>query len=115
MENVNRIPAQVNAPDYQGADRRKEYREWRANVDQRLDDGADTMRGLRSDIAANTVMTKSIQADTSELVELLKSFKGAFKVLEALGRLAKPLGAIVIFVGGVVGLIAALKGGASPK
>lgn len=107
--------AAVSTADYQGFDRRKEYREWRATVDKRLDDGSDTMHNLRKDIAANTAMTKGIQEDTSELVELLKSFKGAFKVLEALGHLAKPLGYIVALVGGVMGLVAFLKGGVGPK
>lgn len=109
------ITSAITATDYQGFDRRKEYREWRSNVDQRLDDGADTMRGLRKDIAANTAMTKGIQEDTSELVDLLRSFKGALKVLDALGRLARPLGYIVALVGGVMGLVAFFKGGLSPK
>lgn len=107
--------AAVSTADYQGFDRRKEYREWRATVDRRLDDGSDTMHNLRKDIAANTAMTKGIQEDTSELVDLLRSFKGALKVLDALGRLARPLGYIVALVGGVMGLVAFIKGGVSPK
>lgn len=101
--------------DYAGPERRQEYLQWRKEVDRRLDDGAATMKGLREDIAANTTVTKSVQTDTSELVALLQSAKGAFKVLEALGRLAKPLGYIVALIGGLMGLVAVVKGGGTPK
>lgn len=87
-----------------------EQAEWRAHVDQRLDDGAATMKELRRDLAENTATTNKVQTDTSELVELLKSFKGAFKVLDMLGKLAKPLCYIAIFFGAVVGAWAAVKG-----
>ena len=99
------------ADDYTGPERRQEYLQWRNEVDRRLDKGAETMRELRDDIAANTKVTESVQTDTSELVALLHSFKGAFKVLEILGKLAKPLGYIVALVGGVLGLVAIVKGG----
>ena len=99
---------------YSGPERRQDYSHWRETVDQRLDDGADTMKGLRADIAENTATTKQVQMDTSELVVLLKSFKGAFSVLEMLGKLAKPLGYIVAVVGGVLGIVAMVKGG-TPK
>ncbi len=103
-----------DAANYAGPERRQEYLQWRKEVDRRLDSGAETMRELRKDIAANTKVTESVQNDTSELVALLQSFKGAFKVLEALGRLAKPLGYIVALIAGVLGIVAAVKGGA-PK
>lgn len=101
-----------DAANYAGPERRQEYLQWRKEVDRRLDSGAETMRELRKDIAANTKVTESVQNDTSELVALLQSFKGAFKVLEALGRLAKPLGYIVALIAGVLGIVAAVKGGA---
>lgn len=104
-----------DAADYAGPERRQEYLQWRKEVDRRLDDGAATMKGLREDIAANTTVTKSVQTDTSELVALLQSAKGAFKVLEALGRLAKPLGYIVALIGGLMGLVAVVKGGGTPE
>ena len=100
---------------YPGPERRAEYIRWRADVDRRLHDGAETMRGLRADIAANTAVTQSVQTDTQDLVALMESFKGAFRVLEMLGKLAKPLGYIVALVGGVLGMVAIVKGGGSPK
>lgn len=100
---------------YPGPERRAEYVQWRADVDRRLNDGAETMRGLRADIAANTAVTQSVQTNTQDLVTLMESFKGAFRVLEMLGKLAKPLGYIVALVGGVLALLAVVKGGGSPK
>ena len=67
---------------------------WCRGVDSRLDAGAATMKELRTAIAENTETTNQIQTDTSELVVLLNSFKGAFKVLEIVGKLAKPIAAI---------------------
>lgn len=92
------------------AELRRHDDDWRAKVDRRLDDGAETMRGLREDLAENTAATRKVQADTSELVELLKSFKGAFTVLEKLGKLARPLGYIAMAASALVGFWAALKG-----
>lgn len=102
----------IDAPGYQGPDRRHELRVWREEVDARLHDGAATMRHLRKELAENTTATKQVQSDTSELVSLLNSFKGAMVVLDKLGKLAKPLGYIVVLVTSVVGFVSALKGGA---
>ena len=101
----------VDLPDYKGPDRRTEMRIWRADVDQRLNDGAAIMKHLRSELAENTTATKQVQADTSELVSLLNSFKGAMTTLEMLGKLARPLGYITIFFGSLWGLVTAVKGG----
>lgn len=46
-------------------------------------------------------------ADTGELVDLMHSAKGAWKLLDLLGRIAKPVGALVA---AGVGLWASLKG-----
>ena len=42
----------------------------------------------------NTDATNAIKADTAELLEAFRSFKGAMKVLEWIGRAAKPIGYI---------------------
>lgn len=84
---------------------------WRKHVDKRLDDGAATMKALRADMAENTATTKRVQADTSELVELLTSFKGAFSVLESIAKLARPLGFIAAAVAAFIGLWTVIKGG----
>lgn len=109
--------SQQPATAYPSVDRRGEpdRNDWRAHVDKRLDAGAETMKAMRKEMAENTETTKKVQADTSELVELLKSFKGAFKVLEGLGKLAKPMGYIAAAVAAFLGLWAAIKGGGLPR
>lgn len=93
----------------------QDHAKWRADVDRRLDLGAEEMRTLSENLKANTEITNTVRDNTSEVVDLLRSFQGAFRVLNMLGKLAKPLGYIVAFVAAVYGLIAAVKGGVPPK
>lgn len=100
---------------YAGPERRANMRIWREKVDRRLDDGSATMRHLRAELEENTKATKQMQSDTSELVSLLQSFKGAFKVFDLVGRAAKPLSYIAMACSALWGLIAVVKGGGAPK
>lgn len=43
----------------------------------------------------NTQAIERMSSETSELLEMFKSFKGAFRVLEYVGKLAKPIAAIL--------------------
>ncbi len=105
----------IESPTYQGPERRTEMRAWRTNVDDRLNDGAAVMKHLRTELAENTTATKQVQADTGELVSLLNSFKGAMKVLDILGKLAKPLGYIAMTCSAFWGLVTVVKGGGQIK
>lgn len=111
---MNRAPNPLEHA-YQGPERRKEFDAWRVAVDERLDSGAQTMKGLRDDLAANTAATLQVQTDTSELVSLIKSFKGLFKLLDLLGRAAKPVGYIAGACGSIWVLVSSIKGGGVPK
>lgn len=98
-------------------DRRKDHNEWCHQVDRRLDEGAALMDALCKELAENTTATKQAQADashtkkdTKELVELLNSFKGAFHVLEMIGKTAKPIGFIAAGIAGVIGAFKAVVG-----
>lgn len=73
----------------------------------RIEDNAAT---LRAELASNTQATKEVADNTRELVELFQSFKGAIKVLNWLGKLAKPMAYIVGLGTACVGFWAALKG-----
>lgn len=73
----------------------------------RIEDNAET---LRAELADNTKATKAVADATSELVELFQSFKGAIKVLNWLGKLAKPMAYIVGLSTACLGFWAALKG-----
>lgn len=109
--------------------------DWRATVDLRLNDGAATMKQLRADLQANTDTTHEardaatearvaakeakasiaeIKSDTSELIELVKSFQGAMRVLNMLGKLAKPLTYIIMLGSALWGVFSIVKGGGEP-
>lgn len=100
---------------YTGPERRHEYRLWREKVDKRLDEGAATMRGLRVAIDENTATTHAVQGNTQEAVDLLNSFKGAFRVLELVGKAAKPMGYIATACIAFAGLFSAWSHGGPGK
>ena len=63
----------------------------------------------------NTDATNAIKADTAELLEAFRSFKGAMKVLEWIGKAAKPIGYIAGLCASVAAFWAAMKSGVTPK
>ncbi|MBT2326138.1 hypothetical protein J7E62_27800 [Variovorax paradoxus] len=70
----------------------------------------DRVGKLEQGLAENTATTKRIESDTSELVEMFRSWKGAMKVLETIGKAAKPLAAIVALAAAMGGWWASWKG-----
>lgn len=95
-------------------ERREEFATWRAAVEARLDAGSEKMRALGEDLKANTIATLQVREDTSEVVSLLRSLQGAFRVFNMIGKLAKPLAAIIGLVAAGMGLYYTLKNGAPP-
>ena len=99
------------------------------DVARALDKGDRRMNSLADEIAVvkleqaehrrllkeNTDATNSIKADTAELVEAFHSFKGAMKVLEWIGKAAKPLGYVVGLGASVAAFWTAMKSGVPPK
>ena len=65
--------------------------------------------------AANAATIEQIKTDTAEMLGVFESWKGAMKVMEMLGKLAKPLGYIVGFGASVAAFWAAMKSGINPK
>ena len=104
-------PPTIVTPTYCGPERRSEFRRWRESIDKRLDDGAHAMKGLRIDMDENTRATAAVKKDTAELVDLLHSVKGAFKVLGWIGAAARPIGFIAAAAVALVGLWTASKSG----
>lgn len=86
-----------------------------AEINVRLDVGDARMGRIEEDLAANTAATQQTAANTAELVDLFNSFKGAIRVFEYIGRLAKPLGYIAGAAASFAALWAAWKSGAHPK
>lgn len=70
---------------------------------------------FRRELQANTEATKGIKADTAELLEVFESFRAAMKVLDWIGRAAKPLGYIIGLCASVAALWTAMKSGVSTK
>lgn len=62
---------------------------------RRLQDGDLTIQQMRQDLSENTEATKRIDSATSDIVEFFESMRSAFKVLNWIGKLARPIGAIV--------------------
>ena len=64
---------------------------WREDQARRIDE-------LERRLDKNTESINRVEANTKEVVEILQSWKGAMNVLEFLGKLAKPLGALTAIV-----------------
>lgn len=105
MSTTNKSPLQT--PSAEGC----AHGEWRTQVNERLDAGAVKMGQLHRDLQDNTQATRQVQADTQELIEFFRSVKGAFRVLEWLGKMARPLGYIATAGAALVGLWKVVKGG----
>ena len=90
--------------------------------DRRMDEIVKTVSAIQLEqasakvlLAANTETIAQIKTDTAEMLGVFESWKGAMKVMEMIGRLAKPLGYIVGFGASVAAFWAAMKSGVSPK
>lgn len=104
--------------DAASAERIEQHDEQRAminDIEKRLLVGDGEIKQIRDDLALNTAETKKIASSTAEIVEFFESMKGAFKVLNWIGALAKPLGAIVALGVAMWGAWTAYRYGAPPK
>lgn len=63
-------------------------------VESGLGELRDRVGNLERGLATNTAATARVEANTEEIVELFKSWKGAMRVLEVVGKAAKPLAAV---------------------
>ena len=66
-------------------------------------------------LAENTETIKEIKTDTADMLEVFESWKGAMRVMEMIGSLAKPLGYIVGFGASIAAFWTAMKSGVSQK
>lgn len=81
----------------------------------RMDDLQHQINALDKAIAANTDLTQKIHESTSGLVDAFDALKGGMKVLEQIGKLAKPLSYIVGFATSAWVLWHTLTGGGPGK
>ena len=90
--------------------------------DKRMDEIVKTVAAIQIEqasakvlLAENTETINKIKTDTADMLEVFESWKGAMRVMEMLGKLAKPLGYIAALIAAVVGIWNAMKSGVSPK
>ncbi|MFZ9585575.1 MAG: hypothetical protein ACO280_11560 [Pseudohongiellaceae bacterium] len=72
--------------------------------------GEQRMDALEAAVEANTVLTRRVHTDTAEMVAWIQAIKGATRVLEAIGKLAKPLAYLLAMIAVVAGWWASAKG-----
>ena len=82
-----------------------------AQIEDALAINTETTQRIEDKLAENTASTKRIEGGTADLLEFLDAAKGAFKVLNWIARMARPIGWIALAFGSVMGAIAAFKSG----
>jgi hypothetical protein len=81
-----------------------------AAIHARLDAGDARMARIEGELRQNTEATKRVESNTREVIDLFGLAAGGFKALEGLGKIAKPVGAIVGLGAALLSLWAAFKG-----
>ena len=89
----------------------------RQQFNDRLDKGSERMAAIERDLKAvaqglqeERQELQELKQQLTEMLEFFTAMKGAFKVLNWVGKVAKPLAAIVMLGGSCVGLWTAIKG-----
>ncbi|WKL16647.1 hypothetical protein QYQ99_03575 [Comamonas testosteroni] len=68
------------------------------------------MAAIERDLKAVAQELQELKQQLAEMLEFFSAMKGAFKVLNWVGKVAKPLAAIVMLGGACVGFWTAIKG-----
>ena len=91
-------------------------------ADQRMDELVGKVNAIEKDQAAakallkeNTEAINAIKADTADMLATFESWRGAMRVLEAIGKFAKPVSYIVGMLASVAAFYTALKSGVGTK
>ena len=91
-------------------------------ADLRMDELVGKVNAIEKDQAAarallkeNTEAVNAIKSDTADMLATFESWRGAMRVLEAIGKLAKPVGYIVGMFASVAAFYTALKSGVGTK
>ena len=91
-------------------------------ADQRMDELVGKVNSIEKDQSAakallkeNTEAINAIKADTADMLATFESWRGAMRVLEAIGRLAKPVSYIVGLVASIAAFYTAVKSGVGTK
>ena len=91
-------------------------------ADKRMDELVGKVNAIEKDQSAakallkeNTEAINAIKSDTADMLATFESWRGAMRVLEAIGKFAKPVGYIVGMFASVAAFYTALKSGAGTK
>lgn len=85
------------------------------SVDARFKAGDERMGRIEASLKTNTEATQRIDTNTGVLLEWLQAFEGAFKLLNGLGKLAKPVGIIAGALSAIGGAWLLFKNGGAPR
>ena len=91
-------------------------------ADKRMDELVGKVNAIEKDQSAakallkeNTEAINAIKSDTADMLATFESWRGAMRVLEAIGKFAKPVGYIVGMFASVAAFYTALKSGVGTK
>ena len=91
-------------------------------ADLRMDELVGKVNAIEKDQAAarallkeNTEAVNAIKSDTADMLATFESWRGAMRVLEAIGRLARPVSYIVGLVASIAAFYTAVKSGVGTK
>ena len=79
-------------------------------VNEKFDRGSVRMAGIERELTATRKELHELKQQLQDLLEFFEAMRGAFKVLNWLGRLAKPTAAIVGLGASVMAAYAAWRG-----
>ena len=101
----------MTTPTNWTGDERRQSQRGLDEIYERLNKGGERMDKMDLEIQRNTKLTESIDTNTKDLINLFQSWAGAFRVLEQIGRLARPVGYCAMAVGAVAAAYTAVKTG----
>ena len=91
-------------------------------MDRRMDQLVEKVTAMEKDQSAakallkeNTEAINAIKSDTADMLATFESWRGAMRVLEAIGKFAKPMGYIVGMFASAAAFYTALKTGVGTK
>lgn len=100
---------------YDGPERRlitqERILELEQQMQEQLEAGSKRMGEIEKKLDENTASTARVESNTAEMLEFFNSVRGAFRVLDMLGKLAKPLAYIVMLGGALTAFWMTLKNG----
>lgn len=66
---------------------------------------------IEAELKRNTEATARVESNTADIVEAFQAAAGAFKALNWIGRIARPVGYVAAAVSGIVAAWSGIKGG----